>query len=78
MVVRMRNVGLVGKVLGPGRATLCKNLDKAGALAGRTENLPEGGVCVRAASLRHPDREAPKDHRAPEPKWMKDGLTTSS
>ena len=78
MVVRIRKAGFVGRIVGPGPAVLCKNLDIAGALAGSTENLPEAGERVWAASLRHPNREAPKEHPVHETKWMKDGLTTLS
>ena len=74
----MRNAGFVGRIFGTGLGVLCKSLDKTRALAWLPEGLPEAGTRVRSAILRHPDREARKDYRAYEPKWMKDGLTTLS
>lgn len=78
MGVRIRNAGFVGSILGPGLAVLYRNPDKTEAFAEPPGKLPGTGSCIRAACLRHPNREAPKDHRAHEPKWMKDGLTTLS
>ena len=78
MVVRIRNPGLVGRILSSRLPILWKKLDMTGALGGPTESFPDPAARVRAACLRHPYIEAPKDYRAYEPKWMKGGLTTLS
>ena len=78
MGVRIRSAGFFERIFGPGLAVLYRPPDKTRAFAEAPGNFPKAGSCVRAACLRHPDREALKNHRAHEPKWMKDGLTTLS
>ena len=78
MGVSILNAGFVRRIFGSGLAILYRNPDKNGAFTEAPGNFREAGSCVWASYLRHPDREAPKDHRAREPKWMKDGLTTLS